>query len=93
MEDFPENIDVLQQRQWERFNSLIPETNNTIGLEFYENATFLSNDSHTSYVQGKPIGLSPTAIYSLLHLQRHEVCVIRTYKDQHSQIKDTTGNK
>ncbi|KAL5068503.1 hypothetical protein RYX36_019390, partial [Vicia faba] len=46
-----EIVELLQQRQWERLNNLLKETNNTIGLEFYENDTFLSNNSYTSYVR------------------------------------------
>ncbi|KAL5073742.1 hypothetical protein RYX36_012726, partial [Vicia faba] len=50
-QDFSEIVEMLQQRQWERFNNIIGEMNKTIGLDFYANETFLSNDSYTSYVR------------------------------------------
>lgn len=79
---------MLQQRHWVSFNNLIREANKNTSLEFYANATFSEVGTYTSYVQGKYVDYSPSAINFLFNLQPTFVCALRSYKNEHKVINE-----
>lgn len=85
-----EVVEMMQQRQWVRFDSLFQETNKSNGLKFYANAAFSSENSYTSYVKGKYVDFSYYYKFSSLS-STPEACIISVYRDKHHHIKDTMG--
>lgn len=86
---FEEVVEMLQQRQCVSFNDLTQKTNKTIGLEFYANVAFSDVGCYTSYMWGKYIDYSSSAIKSILNLHPHPVCALRTYRNEHHVINET----
>lgn len=86
LQGFREAGEVLQQRHWVSFNNLFHEINKSIGLEFYANAVFGEVNSYTSYVWGKYIDYSPSAINSIFNLQPPHVCALMSYRHEHKVI-------
>lgn len=60
-----------------RFNNMIKETNKSIRLEFYTNASFRPHKYYTFYVRGKHIDYHPFVINSLIHPQLPSRCSIQ----------------
>lgn len=85
---FEEIGEHLQRRQWVSFNNLIHETNKSIGLEFYANATFGAMNLYTSYVRGKYIDYSPFTLNSLFNLQSPPACALLNYRREHKVINE-----
>lgn len=53
LEGFEELCIMLEERGWMRLNSMINETNQSIGSEFYANVVMHPFKDYTCYVQGK----------------------------------------
>lgn len=90
LQGFGEVVEVLQQKCWVSFNNWIREANENISLEFYANATFGEVGIYTSYVQGKYINYSPSAINSLFNFQPSHACALRNYIHEHKLINEET---
>ncbi|KAI5419518.1 hypothetical protein KIW84_043622 [Lathyrus oleraceus] len=56
--------------------------------EFYANAAFDEVRTYTSYVRGKYIDYSPSAINSLFNFQHPYVCALVNYRHEHKVINE-----
>lgn len=65
---FEEVVEILQQWHWVSSNYLIQETNKTTSLDFYANEDFSDVGTYISYVRGKYIDYSTSAINYILNL-------------------------
>lgn len=67
---------MLETREWTHLNALIKEINQSIGFEFYANASYRNFKDYTSYVRDKFIDYSYIAINCLLRLNVPPRCNI-----------------
>ncbi|KAI5444642.1 hypothetical protein KIW84_013061 [Lathyrus oleraceus] len=93
--NFP-NLKFLSEANADKYLKLVDyhiETNKTIGLESYANVAFSDVDSYTSYIRGKYIDYSSSAINSLLNFQPLPVCALKTYRYEHHVINEAMAQE
>ncbi|KAI5431551.1 hypothetical protein KIW84_035657 [Lathyrus oleraceus] len=76
-----ELITMVEVRFWSSLNSMMNETNKSIGLEFYANVALCQYKDYTSYVQGKSINYNPSRFNYLLHLQPPNECSVQNIRN------------
>jgi len=82
---YPGFDNMIRERAWELFNSMVHEKNNkTLTLEFYTNSWYSTIKYH-AYCRGKTVEFCPAAINQLLGLTTLEECEVQRRR---REIKD-----
>lgn len=93
IQGFGAAVKIFQQRNWVSFKKFIRETNKSIGLTVYENEAFSEMGTYTSYVQGKYVGYSPSAINFAFNFQPPLVCSLKTYINKNKVINEAMAQE